>query len=54
MKYGEYKISLEMLLNNLDEVSIVIDENIINLARNAFGKMITVETEQLLNNLTKK
>ena len=54
MKYEEYKIALEMLLDNLDEVSIVLDEKIINLARQAFGEKITVETEQLLNNLTRK
>lgn len=45
MKYGEYKIALEILLVNLDEVSIVLDEKIINLARQAFGETITVETE---------
>lgn len=54
MKYGEYKIALEMMLDNLDEVSIVLDEKTINLARQALGVTITVETEQLLDKLTKK
>jgi hypothetical protein len=54
MKYGEYKIALEMLLDNLAEVSIVLDEKVINLARQEFGEAITVDIEELLNNLTKK
>ena len=43
MKYGEYKIALEMMLDNLDEVSIVLDEKMIHLARRMIGKTDTVE-----------
>ncbi|MGN6710517.1 hypothetical protein [Anaerocolumna jejuensis] len=43
MKYGEYKIALEMMLDNLDEVSIVLDEKMIHLARQMVGETITVE-----------
>lgn len=43
MKYGEYKIALEMMLDNLDEVSIVLDEKMIHLARRMVGETITVE-----------
>ena len=43
MEYGEYKIALEMMLDNLDEVSIVLDEKMIHLARRMIGKTDTVE-----------
>ena len=54
MKYGEYKIALEMMLDNLGEVSIVLDEKTINSVRQVFGEKVTVETERLLADLTKK
>lgn len=54
IKYGEYEIALENILENLNEVSIVLDEKVVNLARQAFGEKITTYTEILLSSLTKK
>lgn len=51
--YGEYVIALEDMLDNLGEVYIVLDEKIINLARQAFGERITVNQEKRLDFLTK-
>lgn len=51
--YGEYVIALEDMLDNLGEVNIVLDEKVINLARQAFGERITANQEKSLDFLTK-
>jgi hypothetical protein len=51
--YGEYVIALENMLENLNEVSILLDKYIVNLARQAFGEQITMYMEELLKKLTK-
>lgn len=51
--YGENKIALENMLENLNEVSIRLDKNIVSLARQAFGEQISPNMENLLNALTK-
>jgi len=53
-KYGEHIIALENMLSNLDEVSITIDKETIDLARQAFGERITEEIELLLESLRDK
>jgi len=53
VKYGEYLIALENILDNLAESSILLDEKVINLARQAFGEKITKEYELLLEKFTK-
>lgn len=54
IKHGEYKVSLENLLENLYEVSIYLDESVINLAFKAFGNQISPEIVLLINELTIK
>jgi len=53
IKYGEYRIALENTLENLNEVSITLEKEIVELARQAFGQNITKEMELLLSLLTK-
>lgn len=38
VKYGEYEIALENILENLNEVSLRLDEQTMELARQAFEK----------------
>ena len=52
--YGEYRIALEIALDNLYEGSVFLDEEVVNLARQAYGKNITLEDESILKMLTKK
>lgn len=52
--YGELKIALENMLENLNEVSIFIDEETANVARRAFDTQIPVEIETAINLLVKK
>ena len=49
----EYGITLENISENLNEESIVPDENVINLARQAFGDIDTLRQELIFNSLTK-
>lgn len=51
IKYGESKIALENMLENLNEVSISLDESVLELARRAFEDQATSYMEQLSNNL---
>jgi len=53
IKYGEYMIALENLLDNLSEVSILLDNKTIDFARLAFGEQITEYHETLLKTLNK-
>lgn len=53
IKYNECEIAFENMLDNLAEASIVFDDKIISLAREAFGKKINAESEQRLYNITK-
>jgi hypothetical protein len=50
--YGEYKIALENMLANLCEISFVLDEKTIALARQAFGNE-SEESKIYLENLTR-
>lgn len=54
IKYGELEIALENMLENLSEVSFVLDEETANLARQAFGMKISVGIEKIINSLVKK
>lgn len=54
IKYGEFEIALENMLENLNEVSIFIDEETANLARLAFGSKISVEMQKIINSLVKE
>lgn len=54
IKYGEFEIALENMLENLNEVSISIDEETANLARQAFGSKISVEMQKIINSLVKE
>lgn len=51
-KYGEYRIALENTLENLNEVSLSIDEETANLARNALNCGYSGYYAELLNRLT--
>jgi len=51
IKYGESKIALENMLENLNEVSILLDESVVDLARQAFEVQVTTDMERLLNKL---
>ena len=53
IRYGESAIALENLLENLNEVSICIDEEAVELARQAFGSQLSEEKEKVLNSLVK-
>ena len=53
VSYGEYKIALENILDNLHEVSITLDKKIIALARKAIGEKVTADMEVLLKVITK-
>lgn len=53
IKYGEDEIALENMIENLNEASIFIDKDTINLARQAFEGKIQAGTEKTLNSLTK-
>lgn len=54
IKYGEFEIALENMLENLSEVSIFIDEDTANLAKQAFGGKTSVGIEEIINSLVKK
>jgi len=54
IKYGECKIALENMLENLNEVSILLDKDIVNLARQSFGEQITMYMDELLKTLTEQ
>ncbi len=43
IKYGEGTIALENLLENLNEVSICIDEEAVELAKQVFGSQLSEE-----------
>jgi hypothetical protein len=53
MRVCEYKIALENILENLNEVSILLDSKIIDLARKAFGDQKTDYHDELLRVLCK-
>ena len=53
IKYGEGTIALENLLENLSEVSICIDEEAVELAKQVFGNRLSEEKEKVLNSLIK-
>lgn len=53
IEYGEYRIALEDLLDNICEESIMLDEETVNLARQAFCGTITSERERVLKSITK-
>lgn len=53
MKYGECKIALENMLENLSEVSILLDKSVIDFARQAFNGQVTRDLERLMNGLVK-
>lgn len=53
IKYGEYKIALENILENLNEVSISLDEKTITLARQAFDNQISTHMEELLSQIAR-
>lgn len=53
MKYGESKIALENMLENLNEVSILLDKSVIDFARQAFDGQVTSDLERLMNRLVK-
>ena len=42
------------MLENLSEVSIFIDEETANLARQAFGSKISVKMQKIINSLVKE
>ena len=50
--YGESQIALENMLENLYEVSIQLDKDVVDLARQAFGMQIPPNIENLLSKLT--
>lgn len=52
IRYGEYKIALENLLENLNEVSIMLDEDTAELARMSFGERLAEEAEELFSGIT--
>ncbi len=49
MKYGEYQIALENLLENLSEVSFPLDRETVDLARRAFGENFSFYHQSLLS-----
>jgi hypothetical protein len=51
IKYGEYRIALENLLENLNEVSLKLDNATINLARLALEEKNVADIELLLGML---
>lgn len=53
IKYGEYKIALENILENLNEVSISLDKTTIALAHQAFDNKISTYMENLLSDLAR-
>ena len=53
IKYGEYKIALENILENLNEVSISLDEKTITLAHQAFDNQISTYMEDILSGLAR-
>lgn len=53
MKYGECKIALENMLENLNEASILLDKSVIDFARQAFNGQVTRDLERLMNGLVK-
>lgn len=53
MKYGESKIALENMLENLNEASILLDKSVIDFARQAFNGQVTRDLERLMNALVK-
>lgn len=54
INFGESRIALENMLENIIEVGIVLDQNAIFLARKAFGEDITAYNENLLKVMTDK
>lgn len=54
IRYGEFEIALENMLENLSEVSIFIDEETANLARQAFGSKISVKMQKIIKSLVKE
>lgn len=52
--HGEYEIALDNTLDNLYEESIFLDEEMISLARQAYGKTITSGQELVLQMFAKK
>ena len=51
IKFGEYQIALENMLENLFELSIHLDKDTLLLARLAFGEEILPKNEKLLEEL---
>ena len=51
IKFGEYQIALENMLENLFELSIHLDKDTLLLARLAFGEEISLKNERLLEKL---
>lgn len=54
IKCGELEIALEGMLENLSEVSFIIDEETVNLARQTFDIKTSVGIEKIINSLVKK
>lgn len=54
IKYGELEIALENMLENLSEVSIFVDEETANIARQAFGRKISIGIEKIIRSLVKE
>lgn len=53
-KYGEYELALDIALDNLCEGSILLEQEVIYLARQAYAKSITLQKALLLEMLTKQ
>ena len=54
IKYGENRIALENMLENINEIRIALDIDTITLARKAFGENISPYIEELLKAMTCK
>ena len=54
MRYGEEVIAIENMLENLNEVSLSVDEYAIELIRKAFNGKVPKRIEKILNRFTRK
>lgn len=54
MRYGEEVIAIENMLENLNEVSLSVDEYAIELIRKAFNGKVPKRIEKILNSFTRK
>lgn len=53
IKYGEYKIALENLLDNLAEYELKLDDKTLDFAARAFGNNISIRNKKALAVLKK-